>query len=228
MIEEHKNGIFEMLSKDTVLWRYMSLEKFIILLKQKSLYFCCINCFEDKNEGVLPTIDIAMFKTIGFNEKDWDKIRNGTFINCWIESPYELALMWESYGKGGVAIQSTVDRICRSMKHDKRTVYMGRVKYLIPEDVSTQIAGEPINYMKASMAKRKYYTQEQEVRLLYHDEENYKEKNGVLFEVDLPMLIEKVVINPKAPSSFKDTIKEMSRCWSLDIPVESSEIIINQ
>lgn len=37
--------------KDSKIWRYMSLEKFISLLSKKELYFCNSTCFEDTHEG---------------------------------------------------------------------------------------------------------------------------------------------------------------------------------
>lgn len=228
MIKDCKRKIFNIPSDDTILWQYMSLEKFLLLIMQKKLYFCRIDLFDDKNEGVLPTIDKGVFGSVGFTEADWEKIREGTFINCWIESPYELALMWDSYGKGGVAIQTTVGRIRKSMEHDtSRYVKIGRVKYLASENNSTQVAGNPLNYMKASMAKRKYYAQEQEVRLLYHNEDTDKGKSGVLIDAKLDVLVEKVVLNPKAKPTFEEIVKEALNCKGLDLPVRHSEILIN-
>lgn len=228
MVKEHKHGIFEMPEKETRLWKYMSLEKFLLLIMQKSLYFCRIDLFDDKNEGLTSTIDKGFFDTVGFCESDWDNIRKGTFINCWIESPHELALMWENYGQGGVAIQTTMERISKSMENDKvRHIYMGRVRYLMSETESTQIAGKPLNWMMVSMTKRKYYAQEQEVRLLYHNEDTDKGKPGVPIDVELDVLVEKVVINPKAKPTFIEIVKRALNSSNLDLPIKNSEIQIN-
>ena len=52
-VYQKKYSIFEV-NDDAVVWRYLTLTKFLDLLKTKSLYFSCTNRFSDDWEGTLP------------------------------------------------------------------------------------------------------------------------------------------------------------------------------
>lgn len=208
----------------------MSFEKIAYLIKQSTLYFCRIDCFEDKNEGVLSTIDRQIFQLIGISDIEWESIRKESFINCWIESPHELALMWDCYGKGGVAIQTTASGLRESMVEDKRhTVYMAQVKYIDSQTESSQEGGTALNVLKVSLTKRKYYEQEKEVRLLHSIFKNEEKVTGIPLPINLKSLIKKMVVSPKANKDFVEFIKEFLTYHNLPmIEVCPSKIELNQ
>ena len=55
MIKQHQS--FEYIPDDTVLWQYMSLTKFLFLIKNRKLHLHRIDDFPDKDEGVLSVLD---------------------------------------------------------------------------------------------------------------------------------------------------------------------------
>lgn len=124
--------------KDTYLWRYMSLPKFLDLITTQTLYFATntqlitgdpyegtLPFFTDflfnldkecktENSGLLETTpELKLFlkniKTRDLSLKV-EKIRNETFINCWHINDDENYLMWQSYApeSGAVAIVTDI------------------------------------------------------------------------------------------------------------------------
>ena len=134
--------------KDTYLWRYMSLPKFLDLITTQSLYFSTNTQLitGDPHEGTLPFFTDFLFnldnncKTIinnsnksssdlkilteSLNTKDISlkitDIRDKTFINCWHINDNENYLMWQSYApeSGGMAIVTDIHSLIEAMESD--------------------------------------------------------------------------------------------------------------
>ena len=112
MIEFHKD--LDTISYNTTIWRYMPIENFIRLINYRELHFHRIDSFNDKEEGTLTTIDKKIFRYFSNSKEYWETERKRHYISCWIESPHELALMWQTYGKKGIAIKSSVKSLINS------------------------------------------------------------------------------------------------------------------
>ncbi len=207
---------FEEVPRSTVIWQYMPLSKFICLLRKSQLYFNRIDNYSDNAECTLTAIDKKIFRYSKDSEWYWEKERKRHFISCWLESNHELALMWDTYGKEGVAIRSTVGDLIDSLAVDtEHYQYLARVKYLDELLESSQDTNTRPNVLKIPMSKRKYYEQEKEIRLLY-SREDVVNQTGFSFPVDLNCLINEVVTYPNAPSYFIDIInEEMNSCGSV-------------
>lgn len=104
MIVKHKD--IKDLDNDIVLWKYMSLSKFLYLLNTHSLYFCRLDCFDDPFEGSLSLLDKGLFRCTDENRQYWEREVKRHYASCWIKSDHELNLMWNSYGKDGIAIKT--------------------------------------------------------------------------------------------------------------------------
>lgn len=134
--------------KDTYLWRYMSLPKFLDLITTQSLYFSTNTQLitGDPYEGTLPFFTDFLFNldkdckmlmnnpnnlssdikllTEGLNTKDIslkiNDIRDKTFINCWHINDDENYLMWQSYApeSGGVAIVTDIFSLIEAIEAD--------------------------------------------------------------------------------------------------------------
>lgn len=114
--------------KDRKVWRYMSISKFISLIRTSSICFSRLSCFEDPNEG--RTIDDDKLMTLirtsikegypieGFENSELvdlleakERYKNNSFISCWHLNEEESVAMWDIYvGKNepGIAIQTTI------------------------------------------------------------------------------------------------------------------------
>ncbi len=150
----HPNDRFELPPEDTKIWRYLNFTKFVGLLETKSLYFSSLARLEDRFEGTLPAASrkvakrqyIEFFKSIR-EDKDlraesarhWKHMKSINrvtrpliYVNCWHINDYESPAMWVLYLKSndGVAIQSTVKRLCESLATTREHVFVGKVRYV--------------------------------------------------------------------------------------------------
>ena len=192
----------------TVIWQYMSLSKFICMLRESKLYFNRVDNFKDKTECTLTAIDKKIFRYTKDAEWYWERERKLHFISCWVESNYELALMWDTYGKDGVAIKTTVGDLIDSLAVDtEHYQYLARVKYIDEQFESSQEMGSPINFLKIPLSKRKFYEQEKEIRLLYSRSE-VNDQTGISFPIDLNCMINEVKVYPNAPNYFLDVVNK--------------------
>lgn len=224
MIKEHP--LLEEVPNGTIIWQYMCLSKFIDLLREQKLYFNRIDNFKDKLECTLTAIDKKIFRYNKEAKEYWDKERKRHFISCWVEAPYELALMWDTYGQNGVAIKTTVGHLVASMKSDnEHHVYLSRVNYIDDKEGSSQQSGTPMNFLKIPLTKRKYYSQEQEIRLLYTNYDvTYDTPTGYKLPLDIKSLIEEVRVYPNAPMYFLDVVNHELKSNGLILKASFSEI----
>lgn len=222
MYQEHR--AFEVVPSETIIWQYMPLSKFICLLRKKQLYFNRIDNFNDNTECTLSAIDKKIFRYSKEAEQYWERERKRHFISCWVESDYELALMWDTYGKGGIAIKTTVGSLIDSLAIDSDHIqYLARVNYIDEQLGSSQEAGTALNALKIPMSKRKYYEQEREIRLLYTRTET-DGQTGISFPIDLERLINEVIVYPYAPPYFLDVVNEELSSAKIGVNANHSSI----
>ncbi len=222
MYQEHR--AFDFVHPNTIIWQYMPLSKFICLLRKKQLYFNRIDNFNDNTECTLTAIDKKIFRYSKEVEQYWERERKRHFISCWVESDYELALMWDTYGKGGIAIKTTVGSLIDSLAIDSDHIqYLARVNYIDEQLGSSQEAGTALNALKIPMSKRKYYEQEREIRLLYTRTET-DDQTGISFPIDLELLIDEVIVYPCAPPYFLDVVNEELSSAKIGVNANHSSI----
>lgn len=225
MIETHQE--LDLVNDNVTMWRYMSTVKFLSLIKSRELHFHRIDSFNDKEECTLSTIDKGIFIYNPKSAQYWKDERKRHFINCWIESPHELALMWDSYGDKGVAIKTSVRSIKKSFITDvKHKIYISRVKYIDFEEDSSQNGGTPMNVLKIVFTKRKFFNQEREIRLLYsfYDNPKGEEKSGYDFKCDIETMIEEIKLAPNISHEDEVIITNTLKQERLLIPLNYSEI----
>lgn len=206
MIKDNKD--LDNVPDNIVIWRYMSLEKFLSLIENEELYFCRADLFEDKHEATLPIIDKKNFYYSEENKNYWENERKRHFVNCWIESPHELSLMWTAYAKNGIAIKSSVGNLKSSFNDSSENIYLSRVKYIDYDNESSQDTYAPLNVLKLVFTKRSLFKQENEIRLLHSDYENKdRDIRGKSIKVDINVLIDEIVTSPNTDDNFLNLIK---------------------
>ncbi|TPV39577.1 DUF2971 domain-containing protein [Bacillus dicomae] len=236
------------------LWRYMDFTKLVSMLSTQSIYLCRSDEFKDVFEGVLFGYEVEnarediekmcselglseefMYSKLGGAEKLVDFAKNlaehnrkNVFINCWHLNEYESAAMWDLYLKSneGIAIQTTFDKVKKSLNVCEEDIYIGEVQYLD----HTKQKNLNISYLEPFFTKRISFKHEQEVRLVYaltpHHEEYVENSDvkGKSIQVDLTDLIERVYVSPDAASWFVDVVKVTLEKFNIDAEVVHSDL----
>jgi hypothetical protein len=154
-----------------------------------------------------------------------------TYVNCWHESPYESAAMWQTYLKSdeGIAIQSTTERLKESLKkYEDFDVNIGEVTYV--DFDSAVISLE--NMLSPFIHKRRSFEYEHELRaLIWGPQANkmnlHKPEEappGLSVAIDLDILIEKIYASPKAEQWFVDLISSVSTHYNLKKEIVQSDL----
>lgn len=224
MIKEHPD--LERVSDCDIVWRYMSKDKFLKLLKQEAVYFCRIDKFDDKKEGKLTPYD----KKVVFprmTKADIERDRKRTYVSCWFRSPWENLTMWENYAKDGVAIKTTAKRLRDAFEKDKDlTQYLSPVRYVdFQKDGSSHYPGQIINMFHIGLTKQLDFMHEKEVRILMMDYDGHKKnQKGILVPVTLPALIEELWWSPFATEETKTEINSKLESLSLNLAPKDSKL----
>lgn len=221
MIEQHKN--FPMVPDDIIMWKYMSVESFLLLIRNQQLHFHRIDDFEDKEEGMMPAIDKEHFPFI--TESDIERNRKRTYVCSWIKSAHELSLMWQTYGNEGVAIKTTARDIRKALAIDNNhKVLMLDIGYIDYKRESAQIPYTPLNMLHFSTSKRNVFVQENEVRLLFMNYDNQDNAKGINMDIDIKSLISEVWIGSTCSANNMLLVKKELAVAGIMNKLRKSEI----
>lgn len=181
------------------IWRYINLEKFESMLKEKALFFCRVDRFSDPYEGSIPKkiaeYRIEPFKSISEKsnlipnqQKAQERIkilsnahrqiRKNHIVNCWHINNTENDSMWRLYLKsnGGVAIKTTVRRLLNSLSTTNEKIFCSKVRYIDYENSTwydeTEYPFKSYNLFIPLIHKRIEFKQEEEIRLITEIETN--------------------------------------------------------
>ncbi len=163
-------------------------------------------------------------------------VRKSNFVNCWHINEIESSAMWDVYcGRGnGIAIKSTFGRLKRAFDKFEKNVYIGKVNYDIDYiDPNNQGISEK-NLFNYVLNKQKFFEYENELRCVISKKievfknveiielspENMAKKfaeikeipidQGIYADIDLNLLIEKIVISPHSEKWFKKILESES------------------
>lgn len=176
----------KVLSDNTIIWRYMTLESFISLISNSSLSFCRYDklksidpyeCSLSKYELEQDDFRFKVIEKIGnmtgnnlltnsklirkINNKIIDEEDKAIFINCWNMNYYESVAMWDSFtsSKTGIAIKTTLGDLRKSLLTEYNLSF-SPVEYI------------DLNNYKGStykvLRKTKYFEHENELRVYFH------------------------------------------------------------
>jgi len=235
---------------ETVIWRYMSFERFVDLLSGE-LYFAAAHQFDDEFEGAITQAaqeqrqmwarelypDDADMQQSDLDGDSWAfaELRRLTKVSCWHARATENVAMWERYRSNtgaGVAVASTVGALKRSLQefrlkptYGEERIMVGRVHYIdYAHDHMTDSS-----MLGIFLYKRIEYEDEREVRALLslRMAEEFAvpvPDDGAIVSVDPVELIHQVRAFPKASSDNVAMITEATRCAGLACPVRRSKL----
>jgi len=218
-------------NNETIVWRYLSLKKFLDLICREQLYLCRMDLFEDKMEGRVPLENLrekASSDDLSRIDEYVEKTRKEQFVSCWTMCPDESYVHWKTFSEKdyGIAIKSTVERLMLNFQKEKRPVYIGKVEYIAPNDKYIFWG----NTYQFSFQKRKHFEQEQEVRILTdlslkeQEDSSIANSPNMYIPVDVKTLIEEIRLVPGADENLKNAIELLLKNKGLKIPVYFSKI----
>jgi hypothetical protein len=209
------------------IWRYMDLEKFEFILKNKALFFCRADRFVDPFEGSLPKreLDLEMREKHEYLIHGLSYLRKRmkmqNIINCWHISNSENDSMWKLYLKSneGIAIKTTVKRLIESFKNTEERVVCSMVRYLDYEnDVWYNKDDYPLkaaNKFVPLVHKRIEYATENELRLIH-----------AIDSSEFPVRLVKHTTDSNYPDHYWESQPfEKGKNISVDLEVLISEIV---
>jgi len=228
-----KNKSLEIPHGNTVIWRYVGLDKFLDLLVSQELFFSNAAKMSDKYEGLIPKRNqdylLKSIKNNGLSLeaaeherqirlKEIHSLKELTLLNCWTISQSESYALWKIYlggSKSGVAIRTTVSKLERAIKKGNNSfideIFISKVKY------TNFIKNEPENRFNIITTKNKFYDYEKELRLFIfhypHSEDGIKPPYdisiGRRLKVDLNELIDQIYLSPFVGKWFDNTLMEI-------------------
>ena len=169
-------------------------------------------------------------------EQFFRELQSSFYVNCWHMNDCESAAMWNSYLKSdeGIAIQTSVDNLTNSFKHEIEGGYIGVVKYVNYDTYKIESAMLRLQPIALSLHKRLSFKHEQELRaiIMRYSYTDYREdldakKNdcpGIPVSVDVNRLIEKVYVAPTAQEWFGDVIRCVCKRYGLSANVVKSSL----
>jgi hypothetical protein len=227
----------EGLTKNSRLWRYISVAKLVAMLSKRQMYFCRVDQLEDQREAMLSrkTVDLEVGVLLGSetiqeilgDRPDGEilarlaagssdmRVRASTFVNCWYHSEDESVAMWQIYGVQGVAIQSTWRRLMEALP-DGNEVAVGAIQYVDYD--STYISPHmPFLY------KDRIFEYEHEIRAMVKRPPRElsilsvcrDHPSGIEIDVDLDRLIKRIYLAPGAGGWFREVVEELFAKYGL-------------
>ena len=135
------------------------------------------------------------------------------FINCWHMNEDESFAMWKIYSDDfGVRIESTYQNLCDGFEDEKwgfynedgkNKIYIGEVDYI---DRAKQTIPQDYGF-RPYLNKGRQFSYEQELRCIIYDSKGQALNQRA--KVNLDKLINKICINPFAPSWFESSVKNL-------------------
>ncbi|WP_447902216.1 hypothetical protein [Pseudomonas serbica] len=192
----------------------------------------------DKVERIRSFVDQETFETIfgpmlKSNAVEYfERARRWVYVSCWNKAQTECAGMWSLYGAdNSICICTTVNQVSKYLQFDGLEVtksVMAEVDYLDHGEgsFSDQELG-------AFVSKAEPFGFEKEIRVIaWNSSKNYGElaqdnpHAGVFSRsVDLNLIINKIVVSPKADGWFKSVVEKLCTAYGLNVEIEYSSLL---
>lgn len=178
------------------------------------------------------------------DEEDVKELRKRTFAHCWHEQAVESAAMWKIYGGNiyAIAIKSNLAKFKNVFEKIKITdcpdskIYINKVVYInhhneksYSEAVKKFSQNEYLDHEKFFFfLKQEPFQHEEEIRALFQFPSNSEKKGLYTEKINLPELIDSVVIQPNSPKWFKEVVKKTLKQYQPTIPIAPSQLDIDE
>ena len=222
------------LDKNQVIWRYLSLDKFLDLILNRTITLTPYYKASDRNEvsWILNSIDERNEHLRTRIVSHVETLRTHYFISCWSKNDFEKISLWRHYlGKDGlgVAIKSTIATVQNNVLWDscmtQEVIYIPKI-----------IFEEEIESDKLLYTKNIAYKDEEEVRFIVNHPVAIWSENSepikmappplMKFDVNIETFIDEIVISPYCKTWQKQLIRQLihAHCSILSNKIQESTI----
>jgi hypothetical protein len=201
---------------DRYIYRIMSIERLIEAISSKQLALVRPDMWDDPFENWLLSADVTLAST--GEVASLASIREKIAGQCWTMHR-ETDAMWRIYSpnKDGVKVRTTIRKLYESLastdpRFNSVTCFIGKVQYHYQKDLPALLkaidlfASDGKGIATSLLFKRKEFSHENEVRLLYTEAKNKIHK----FEIDPEGLFEEALFDPRMDEQkFVEARKEL-------------------
>jgi len=250
--------------RSLAIWRYMDLPRLVSLFQQRALYFPTALELSNSDplegrylnpqvERMLANLDNSFDEFPPIPPEGKTKIiaqlgehfrtdmRHLHCVNCWHKAQNENMAMWYIYAGAnkGIALKSTVDRLCGAVRDYPEAVYIGEVTYIdqaiedIPWGnmffpfVHKNIAYEFEHEIRAIVTPYQHKIGELEsIDRRDLSTEQQAEFVGVSVPVDVHILIEEIVLAPYLEQWIEEVVRRLLELYEITAPVTRSSLEI--
>ena len=229
--------------RNSKIWRFMDLAKFLYAIQNRCLCFSSAKVVAenfDEYEGKYPKETWEAYmrdherlkQLLGIKNEDYKipskmdmrkalymMMITTTYLNCWHKNEVDTPFMWSLYTdrKLGIAIQSTVERLCDSFEYTDYEVFIGCMQYG-EKIIQTKSIFTPFLY------KRIQFKEENEIRAIILRTGYKKQIQGIAVPIDIDVLIENVYLLPKTKIYIAKIIENLLSKYGMDTKVKFSTL----
>ncbi|AZA52018.1 DUF2971 domain-containing protein [Chryseobacterium sp. G0201] len=160
-----------------------------------------------------------------------EKYKKLVCISCWNKYDSESYALWKIYSdlSKGVMITTNIERIEAAFANTEEQIQVSEVKYL--DYKKDKIKMGNMNY--PIIHKNIHYDYEKEVRLIHkvsfksglnYDWSQEENQYGKYINVDIDILIEEIIVSPKAPQWFFDVISDLLQTYNIEKGIKYSDL----
>ena len=218
----------------------MEFTKLVSLLDKQALHFARADQLSDPFEGSVTAWTQAQrpVRLQNFPPETVQRMRSLTqalqrifYVNCWHENDRESPALWNTYSRytDGIVVQTDFGSLRDSLQCSDN-IYIGRVSYI---DYNKSQAPQD-DLITPYFFKRSEFRHEQEVRAVCHvlppgggeltDLLLQRNALGEYRQVDLRLLVKKIVVSPSAQDWFVELVRSVVARYELPAPVERSSL----
>ena len=223
----------------SVLWRYMTAERFVDLVKRSCLHFAAAMQFGDPFEGAVAVMppDLPVdprYEGLDLTEWAFRELTRLTKVNCWHRADYESDAMWKLYaGKSkGVAVCSTPERIQAAAQpfrlqpdYGIEALWAGVVRY---EDLLRERL--KVGDLERFFYKHQAFSWEQEFRLaislgMAEEFGVIVPELGIEVSVDTSALVKRIVLGPALADAEREQVVRCAEVAGLGDRLDNSSLL---
>lgn len=225
---------------ELVIWKYMTFEKFLLLILRKELYFKRADGYVEYFEGHVTSgekqnlVDVFKRQSVAKPKSEVNRVFKAlkkycesTYIDCWHNNESESYAMWKIFGeaKNCIALKTTVDKLRAT--YDKVNDKIKVTPYLVDYYDNENSNNYPYSSKYIFIRKPFYFVYENEIRGLIQlkiSSFNDEFPNDIRIPIVLKDLIESVWLSPFSDHWFEELVRDLLNKLEIDLKVNISKI----